>query len=167
LTKNSSGPIAQSGTTQIRFEVGQSREQAEVRCHRRWQRFGGRFGGFAHELGYKGKRFYFRTACVAHSIAAQGGINAAKIIRTTATAFTAFLRHHQGWRFCAREANVYRSKIVTTTVCRAWRAARGTYCSIIALWVGLQCGQLMRGHLPLARNGLGSAQMFPRTKCQR
>ena len=74
------GRSSRSGTSTVRAEAGQSGEQAEVHGHR------GRLGsrrrrrrGDAGELGYNVKCFCFQDSPRrAHSIAAQGGINAAK-----------------------------------------------------------------------------------------
>ena len=62
------------------------------------------------ELGYKVDCFCFQDSPRrAHSIAAQGGINAAKIIRTTGdSVFRLFYDTVKGGDFRAREANVYR-----------------------------------------------------------
>ena len=57
---------------------------------------GGSAAATLGELGYRVKCFCYQDSPRrAHSIAAQGGINAAKIIRTMATASFDFLRHDQ------------------------------------------------------------------------
>ena len=70
------------------------------------------------ELGYKVKAFtYHDSARRAHSIAAQGGINAAKNYQNDAdSVFRLFYDTIKGGDFRSREANVYRLAEVSNNI---------------------------------------------------
>ena len=107
------------GPAQIRHEVGQSGQQAQIRRDRRWHRPGRGFRRrFLAELGYGVKAFCYQDSPRrAHSIAAQGGINAAKNYQNDGDSiYRLFYDTIKGGDFRAREANVYRLAQVSVNI---------------------------------------------------
>ena len=101
----------QVGELQVQYEAGQPEQQAQVQDHRRRHRPGWRVsGGDLAELGYQVDAFTFHDSSRrAHSIAAQGGINAAKNYRGDGDSIERlFYDTVKGGDFRSREANVYR-----------------------------------------------------------
>jgi len=107
------------GSTQVRHEAGQSGEQAKVRRHCRRDRIGrgvgvGEFGGAG--LQREGVLLPGQPRR-AHSIAAQGGINAAKNYQNDGDSVRRlFYDTIKGGDFRAREANVYRLAQVSVNI---------------------------------------------------
>ena len=102
----------QVGEPQVRHEARQPEQQAQVRRHRRRHRPGRRRRPppRSAQLGYNVKVFTFHDSPRrAHSIAAQGGINAAKNYKNDGDCvYRLFYDTVKGGDFRAREANVYR-----------------------------------------------------------
>src|SRR5687767_15670234 len=137
------------------------------------------------ELGYKVKCFCFQDSPRrAHSIAAQGGINAAKNYQNDGDSiYRLFYDTIKGGDFRAREANVYRLaqvsvNIIDQCVAQGVPFAR-EYGGLLAnrsfggaqvsrtFYARGQTGQqlLLGAYQALCRQiGLGSVQMFPRTE---
>src|SRR5438874_4596736 len=137
------------------------------------------------ELGYKVKCFCFQDSPRrAHSIAAQGGINAAKNYRNDGDSiYRLFYDTIKGGDFRAREANVYRLaqvsvNIIDQCVAQGVPFAR-EYGGLLAnrsfggaqvartFYARGQTGQqlLLGAYQALCRQiGLGTVQMFPRTE---
>ena len=116
-----SGPIETAmGPAPIRHEAGQSGEQAEVQRHRRRDRAwpARRLRRHSAELGYNVKCFCFQDSPRrAHSIAAQGGINAAKNYQNDGDSiYRLFYDTVKGGDFRAREANVYRLAQISVNI---------------------------------------------------
>jgi succinate dehydrogenase / fumarate reductase, flavoprotein subunit len=115
------GPLAQKwDQAQVRNEAGQPGQQAQIRRHRRRHRPGGRLGRRESlaELGYNVKAFCYQDSPRrAHSIAAQGGINAAKNYQNDGdSVYRLFYDTIKGGDFRAREANVYRLAQVSVNI---------------------------------------------------
>jgi succinate dehydrogenase / fumarate reductase flavoprotein subunit len=103
----------------LRPEAGQPGQQAQVQRHRRRHRPGRRLGRrLAGELGYNVKCFCYQDSPRrAHSIAAQGGINAAKNYQNDGdSVYRLFYDTIKGGDFRAREANVYRLAQVSVNI---------------------------------------------------
>jgi succinate dehydrogenase / fumarate reductase flavoprotein subunit len=137
------------------------------------------------ELGYKVKCFCFQDSPRrAHSIAAQGGINAAKNYQNDGdSVYRLFYDTIKGGDFRAREANVYRlaqvsGNIIDQCVAQGVPFAR-EYGGLLAnrsfggaqvsrtFYARGQTGQqlLLGAYQALCRQiGLGTVQMFPRTE---
>src|SRR5574340_194740 len=137
------------------------------------------------ELGYNVKAFTFHdSARRAHSIAAQGGINAAKNYQNDGdSVYRLFYDTIKGGDFRAREANVYRlaqvsANIIDQCVAQGVPFAR-EYGGLLAnrsfggaqvsrtFYARGQTGQqlLLGAYSALERQiGLGAVQMFPRTE---
>ena len=123
---------AEVGQAPLRHEAGQPGEQAEVHRHRRRLRPGRRRAPppSLAELGYNVTCFCYQDSPRrAHSIAAQGGINAAKNYQNDGdSVYRLFYDTIKGGDFRAREANVYRLAEVSRQhhrpVRRAGRAVR-------------------------------------------
>jgi succinate dehydrogenase / fumarate reductase flavoprotein subunit len=137
------------------------------------------------ELGYKVKCFCFQDSPRrAHSIAAQGGINAAKNYQNDGdSVYRLFYDTVKGGDFRAREANVYRlaqvsGNIIDQCVAQGVPFAR-EYGGLLAnrsfggaqvsrtFYARGQTGQqlLLGAYQALCRQiGLGTVQMFPRTE---
>ena len=99
------------GQGALRNEAGESGEQAQAFIHRCGLGLGGRSAAATlGELGYNVKCFCFQDSPRrAHSIAAQGGINAAKNYQNDGDSiYRLFYDTVKGGDFRAREANVYR-----------------------------------------------------------
>src|SRR5213592_1800554 len=136
------------------------------------------------ELGYSVKCFCFQDSPRrAHSIAAQGGINAAKNYQNDGDSiYRLFYDTVKGGDFCAREANVYRLaqvsvNIIDQCVAQGVPFAR-EYGGLLAnrsfggvqvsrtFYARGQTGQqlLLGAYQALEKQiGLGNVQMFPRT----
>ena len=108
------------GPAPVQNEAGQSGQQAQVRCHRRGHRAGRRF-----RLGHAWRNWATTSSCFcfhdsprrAHSIAAQGGINAAKNYRNDGdSVYRLFYDTVKGGDFRSREANVYRLAQVSLNI---------------------------------------------------
>ena len=115
------GPLEQKWTqAQVRHEAGQPGEQAEVLRDRRRARAwpGARPPPSLAELGYKVSCFCYQDSPRrAHSIAAQGGINAAKNYQNDGdSVFRLFYDTVKGGDFRSREANVYRLAEVSVNI---------------------------------------------------
>ena len=101
----------QVGPAQVRDEAGQPGQQAQVHDHRRRHRAGRRVGGrVARRAGLQRPEFlHSGQPRRAHSIAAQGGINAAKNYRNDGdSVYRLFYDTVKGGDYRSREANVYR-----------------------------------------------------------
>ena len=105
------------GAAPLRDEAGQPGQQAQVQRHRRRLRPGRRRRPRPPlaELGYNVKCFCYQDSPRrAHSIAAQGGINAAKNYQNDGdSVYRLFYDTVKGGDFRAREANVYRLAAVS------------------------------------------------------
>ena len=110
----------QVGQAQVRHEAGESGEQAEIHGHRR--RLGTRRGASAaatfSELGYNVRCYCYQDSPRrAHSIAAQGGINAAKNYQNDGDSIQRlFYDTIKGGDFRSREANVYRLAQISVNI---------------------------------------------------
>src|SRR5919205_90685 len=137
------------------------------------------------ELGYKVQCFCFQDSPRrAHSIAAQGGINAAKNYRNDGdSVYRLFYDTVKGGDFRAREANVYRLAPISLNIIHQFvapgvpfareygglldtRSFGGAQVSRTFYARGQTGQQLLLGaYQALCRQiGLGSVQMFPRTE---
>src|ERR1700756_194204 len=146
---------------------------------------GGSAAATLGELGYRVKCFCFQDSPRrAHSIAAQGGINAAKNYQNDGdSVYRLFYDTIKGGDFRAREANVYRlaeisNNIIDQCVAQGVPFAR-EYGGLLAnrsfggaqvsrtFYARGQTGQqlLLGAYQALCRQiGLGTVQMFPRTE---
>ena len=107
------------GQAPLRDEAGEPREQAEIHGHRRRLRpAGGAAAASLSELGYNVKCFCFQDSPRrAHSIAAQGGINAAKNYQNDGdSVYRLFYDTIKGGDFRSREANVYRLAQISVNI---------------------------------------------------
>ena len=108
------------GQPQVRHQARQPREQAPVRDHRRRHRPRRRVGRprASAELGYNVKVITFHDSPRrAHSIAAQGGINAAKNYPNDGdSVYRLFYDTIKGGDYRSREANVYRLAQVSVDI---------------------------------------------------
>jgi succinate dehydrogenase / fumarate reductase, flavoprotein subunit len=117
------------GRSSLPSEAGESGQQAQVHRHRGGLRPGRRIRrGHAGELGYNVKCFCFQDSPRrAHSIAAQGGINAAKNYHNDGdSVYRLFYDTVKGGDFRARESNVYRlaPSASTSSISASPRACR-------------------------------------------
>ena len=104
---------------QKRDEAGVTRQQAEQHHHRGGHGAGWRCRrGVLAELGYQVKNFCIQDSPRrAHSIAAQGGINAAKNYQNDGdSVWRLFVDTVKGGDFRSREANVYRLAELSTCI---------------------------------------------------
>src|SRR5438874_5617909 len=146
---------------------------------------GGSAAATLGELGYRVKCFCYQdSARRAHSIAAQGGINAAKNYQNDGdSVYRLFYDTIKGCDFRSRESNVYRlaevsSNIIDQCVAQGVPFA-GEYGGLLAnrsfggaqvsrtCYARGQTGQqlLLGAYQALSRQiGLGTVQMFPRTE---
>ena len=119
-SKIPSGPLAREmGQAPLRDEAGQPGQQRKYTRDRRRLRAGRRFGRRdLAELGYKVMCFCYQDSPRrAHSIAAQGGINAAKNYQNDGDSiYRLFYDTVKGGDFRSREANVYRLAQVSVNI---------------------------------------------------
>ena len=115
MTLNVGVPVGaagrQVGSPQVRDQARQPRQQAQVHRHRRRHRLAGASAAASlGELGYNVLNFCIHDSPRrAHSIAAQGGINAAKNYKNDGdSVYRLFYDTIKGGDYRAREANVYR-----------------------------------------------------------
>ena len=115
------GPLAQKWEKhKIPNQAHQPGEQAEIQDHRRGRGAGGRVGvGHARGTRLRGSQFCFPRFSPrrAHSIAAQGGINAAKNYQNDGdSVHRLFYDTIKGGDFRSREANVHRLAEVSVNI---------------------------------------------------
>ena len=107
------------GKPQVLGEAGQPQQQATLQDHHRRQRAGRRIGrGLSRRARLSGRGVHLsRLTRRAHSIAAQGGINAAKNYRNDGdSVFRLFYDTLKGGDYRGREGNVYRLAQVSVNI---------------------------------------------------